>query len=802
MTRYPLLPTLPAAPHPAVRTPSKRGKATAFHSSIVDQQRSCRAESVDRDFSFLSLMGSPTMEGQFDDAEIEPPMRPKGVTRTSQPEPDDDGFKSAEEYFSADEHRIPPKGPRASLAKKLHGKSRKPADDGPTRCSANSNSQKRPLFVAPDGSLSSRGRGKPSKKQTPKGRARETEWARVQSPEVPRSPRRAQAEISHRAVESPRPGSSHSYPGHTQPGSDNSRPGSSHSYPGQPQQRAEKPRRTHGIQLGRGNRRMPPTPGTSRESSFGSSSESRMSSSTAPSSFELHGPGPSKPTRFEPGILYSYLDAEDDTEREEEEPYTPVPKVSSRRGKVNATAPVRDKGKANETVTPKLCWVPELMPPEEPPGYKRRAPRPETPQRKVFEMRPPTPELSGDEAAQLEQLRREFEESPPVQRIQQAARTAVEDWEDDEVALMEALREDYERDDAPGLSLGSDGTRLRLQQTYFPEQEVDVEEGFFPEPTAEVKEGFENSSYGPEDEDDRFSVTESLLDGMAELEVESTPAYPSQSSQSSLANQPRPFESFQYLLQWEATRMSLALGIPLNDLEYRLPNLVEPFAYDLHHASTSAQQWQALKEFARQIQPTGSKMRAIEPLPNNVWQKFKENKGWSNNFELTAKARFVEGSNPLEIEIALNPPSLEGKLNKFTARFGSDRFLTIRVPSVHPRKSGADAQRKQIVEWFVRKELRLLNRTWRCFYIRDAGKKAKENSKDKENYLLAYFFAESGVGLGSISHRAREQLGFVEDEKLNRTEMSRDELIRWHIPIEQQLDKDFSKIWSRISLGT
>jgi hypothetical protein len=528
-----------------------------------------------------------------------------------------------------------------------------------------------------------------------------------------------------------------------------------------------------------------------------------MTAFTASSSFDRFERGPSKPNRFEPGMLYDYRDVptHDDTE-EEEETYTHVPKVASRRGKAKATAPARDKGKAKETITPKLGWVPELTPPEEPPGYRRREPRLETPQRKVFdfEMRPPTPDLSDDEVAQLERLKREFEESPPVRRIQQTEKTAVEDWEDDEEALREALRKDYERDEAPGLSLGCDGTRLRPQPTHFPQQEVNVEEVFFAEHDLDVAEGFEDNPYGPEHEDDRFSVTESLLAGMAELEVQSTPAYPSQSSQTSLASQSRSFETFQYLLQWEVTRMSLALGIPLCDLEYRIPDVVEPFAYDLHHASTPGEQWRVLKEFARQIPPKGNRMRAIEPLPNNVWQKFKENKGWSNNFELTAKARFIEGSNPPEIEIALNPPSLERKSNKFAARFGSDRFLTIRT--VHPRKYGADAERKQMVEWFVRKELRLLNRTWKCFYIRDAGKKVKENSKDKETYLLAYFFAESGVGLGSISHRAREQLGFVEDEKLNRTEMSRDDLIRWHIPIEQQLDKDFSKIWSRISLGT
>lgn len=769
----------------ATRYPQLRPKALALHLSDT--------ESIDRDFSFLSLMGSPEIEGRFDDPEDTPrqqqqqqhykyhtPEPSSSSTRAPRypqlPDSGDDGdaaFESAEEYFSAGEFRESPGAPRAGNKRLQHGKHHVNVDDDRPRRAATANRQRRPLVVEPN----RKGHGKSPKKQSQaKGNGRENERVRVPSPHSPRPPRRVPAERMYRAesepAETPR-----QRMGKNAHHARTEKPFRAQSVEEEPLpkelRQAGKGRHTsiHG-----GSRGTPISPGSSRESSFARSSsfESRTTASTAPSSVDLNDHTPSKPTRYEPEILYSYLEVppEEDTEPDEE-PFTPRLRVvagdaresSKKKGIGKTTSTIKDKAEAKGTAVRNANYVPELPP--EYLGSSRKEKLSETPRRKGISGKPPTPKDSDDEE-ELQRLLRMFEEDSPPAHQEKEQKGVLETFEDDEEALLDALRQ---------------GEKEALLDA-LRQHEEDI-----PELLLEWDSELERALNGPanqrghegyvDSDDDTFSITESLENGMAELTM-GPPA--------------RPFRTFQYIFQWEVTRFSLALGISLEDLEAKVPGLAEPFAEDLHNATSFGQYWKVMKDYARHLIPAGKKMPTLGLLPLNVWQMFKD-KGWSNGFELSGRATFIPDSDHLEI--VLNPPSLGWRSTRFAARFGSDRFLTLRVPS----GQGAQAKREQIVEGLVRKELKLINRTWRCFYVRDGGKKAKDNPKDKETYLLAYFFAESGIGLGTVSYRAREQLGFIEDEKLVRGEMTRDDLIRWHMPMEQQLDKDFSKIWSRISLS-
>ncbi|KAF8536669.1 RNA dependent RNA polymerase-domain-containing protein [Trichophaea hybrida] len=217
------------------------------------------------------------------------------------------------------------------------------------------------------------------------------------------------------------------------------------------------------------------------------------------------------------------------------------------------------------------------------------------------------------------------------------------------------------------------------------------------------------------------------------------------------------------------------------------------------------------------------------PLSEEVWLMLNGPTPWTNDIELTGTGSFNQKAKEFKLDIRLNPPSIKGKGNKFAYRFGSDRFLTIKIPTTSFRvkpKDGGPVEteiRSQMVRWLVANEIRLLSRCWRCFFIKTRSqKKRKETDREdtspealnpektgastSEGFLWAYFFAESGIGLGEPSYLEKEQLGFLKDpttsrDEMIRTDMSRDDLIRWHMPLDKHMNSTFSKIWSRISLG-
>lgn len=89
----------------------------------------------------------------------------------------------------------------------------------------------------------------------------------------------------------------------------------------------------------------------------------------------------------------------------------------------------------------------------------------------------------------------------------------------------------------------------------------------------------------------------------------------------------------------------------------------------------------------------------------------------------------------------------------------------------------------------MRTELQLLNRRWRCFYIKDDAKKRrdKETGTTKtEGFLVAFFFAVSGAGIGSNAKLQRIQRGLDAAEA---PAMSREDLMCWHMPVEIQVEK-------------
>lgn len=324
------------------------------------------------------------------------------------------------------------------------------------------------------------------------------------------------------------------------------------------------------------------------------------------------------------------------------------------------------------------------------------------------------------------------------------------------------------------------------------------------------------------DDYDQYDVTESLAGDLAELDLVDE-KFDSQT------NTHQSFETFRFLLQYEITRVALAVGLSSEESATRIPAVVEGLSQEFRSAKTRKELWTVMTSFARQIS-NGKPFVMPEPLTDEIWLLINGNTPWSNEIKLSATATLSHRSDKFNLAINLNPPNTKGGGNIFAQRFGSDRFLCLKISSnffkSKPRYRGFSEAglRAETARWLDQKELSLLNRRWRCFFVKSETKKNRHRKEDEfefgpellnpdrakgvsDSYFLAYFFAESGVGLGDEAcYRTKDQLGFIKEiksgrDEMIRSEMTRDDLIRWHMPLEKLMDADFAKTWDRIRLG-
>ena len=138
-----------------------------------------------------------------------------------------------------------------------------------------------------------------------------------------------------------------------------------------------------------------------------------------------------------------------------------------------------------------------------------------------------------------------------------------------------------------------------------------------------------------------------------------------------------------------------------------------------------------------------------------------------------------------DFTITLNPLSQQPS-NRFWRKYGSDRFLTIRLPSCPsagalPHATPLSKKKKQsnfnesMVDFLTNESgIELLGRIWKLFWVLDA----KDKKKDPFQAIL---FAVRGEGI---------------------SECEIWDLLNWHIPlVPKNLEQTVPKLWSRISLG-
>lgn len=231
---------------------------------------------------------------------------------------------------------------------------------------------------------------------------------------------------------------------------------------------------------------------------------------------------------------------------------------------------------------------------------------------------------------------------------------------------------------------------------------------------------------------------------------------------------------------------------------------LHPYCDDLFAAKTYSEVLGVMRRYY-----PGAAM--LDKSAESTWRGYGGRVGWTDNLYMAGRvslkdprARKLED---IAFDIQLNPLG-RSIGNRFFNRFGSDRFLTLRLPNMTGRGQNGSTPgvmvARRVEDWLINEEIELANRRWKCFYAKEGTTKKRSLEDEKtiitETFVQVILFATSGVGIGDDKDEMT-RLGFRGLDRKIRREMSVEDLLKWHIPLEGNERVTIPKFWSRISLG-
>lgn len=166
------------------------------------------------------------------------------------------------------------------------------------------------------------------------------------------------------------------------------------------------------------------------------------------------------------------------------------------------------------------------------------------------------------------------------------------------------------------------------------------------------------------------------------------------------------------------------------------------------------------------------------------------------------KATLVIQDRKLRIEFEPLTLNLQSRLSR---KFGADRFLTIGIPSPeemsralkHVLKTTTEEEIcTMIVKWISNSQHSFLNRTWKWFSVsprKEPSTKAEHHEFTGEETRKIYLHDHCFFATKSPDFNAPE-------ESCKNMEIG--EMLRWLIPLEENKKQQYTKLFSRITLGS
>ncbi|KAF3921008.1 hypothetical protein ABW20_dc0108908 [Dactylellina cionopaga] len=183
----------------------------------------------------------------------------------------------------------------------------------------------------------------------------------------------------------------------------------------------------------------------------------------------------------------------------------------------------------------------------------------------------------------------------------------------------------------------------------------------------------------------------------------------------------------------------------------------------------------------------------VDPIKPDAFSAVYNSKNrWDNRLQVAAELIFPDKIQDPETRrsvcrptIRLLPLQVQSMTHRFSRKYGSDRFMMLRLPRYQSSMKVSHRSYKEIINGFlIDSGFEVLGRHWRLMYYRSSTKNANDKriklrKKDKESIILI-MFAESGDGIAPVQTS---------------------EAIEWFIPLNDNLRMTQCKFWSRISLG-
>ncbi|RVD80521.1 uncharacterized protein DFL_008417 [Arthrobotrys flagrans] len=249
-----------------------------------------------------------------------------------------------------------------------------------------------------------------------------------------------------------------------------------------------------------------------------------------------------------------------------------------------------------------------------------------------------------------------------------------------------------------------------------------------------------------------------------------------------------------FWLQWETERMILATSArntEANKVPTRLHNLLTAFADEPDMGYEAAQD--RFKEFWTQFNEE-EKYRIPNLKRDSYAAILRSENGWDNRIQLSAELVLDRDTDPNKASSEVFRPTLRPRaLNlrptstRFDRRFGSHRFMSLRVLKVGPitKALNSDIYYDALARYLSQEGFEYLGRRWRAICHRsstkdESGKRISLAKQDKNLQVIVIMFAEEGPGIETIDQRSA---------------------VEWLLPINQNLESQQCKLYARIALG-
>lgn len=243
---------------------------------------------------------------------------------------------------------------------------------------------------------------------------------------------------------------------------------------------------------------------------------------------------------------------------------------------------------------------------------------------------------------------------------------------------------------------------------------------------------------------------------------------------------------------WEVTRVALHCGVDVASLELQ---------YDERLMDLDTL-WHALRNHPSLRGKTFP--AKSDPI---AWRD-----GLYNNFEsdgdalvmLTATMHASKSKHGPAMQLELHPLKRE-QGSRLLRRFGSDRFLEVRIPSIDTWLAGEQGAEALVARWLASEPHMFMDRCWSAFFIRERSEKSetKDEKHGQEPKVIfnerVLFFAESGRYLANARPTIFSRSNSIWPTP--RTACSRTDMLNWLLNFNENLDKSYLKLFSRIALG-